>query len=115
MQAGIGNVVAGFLFFICTSAIMGGFRAPIIFGATWALATVAVAAAKTFWTWWNRSNERRVVRVRTEPSRSVSESLEKAADTVVFHSALIVALAVCYVKSKMQARRQRPEDETPLL
>ena len=94
---------------------MGGFGAPIIFGGTWALTTVAVAAAKNFWTWWNSPNERRLVRVQTESFRTVSESLDKTAETVIFHSAVIVAFAVYYVKSWMQARRQRPEDETSLL
>lgn len=95
--------------------MMGGYGAAIIFGGTWALVTVAMAAAKKYWRRWNSPNERRLVRIQTVPTRTVFQSLDRAADTFIFSSAVVAGLVVYYVRSWMQTRRPRPDEETPLL
>lgn len=85
--------------------MMGGYGAPIIFGGTWILVTICVAAAKNAWSRWNSPHERRLVRMPTVPSNDILKSLGKSTDNIIFGSAMALALIVYYVKSWRQARR----------
>lgn len=54
-QAGIGSVIAGSGFAILTSAAMGEYRVPLVFGGVWFTGTTLVTGIAAFNQWYGSS------------------------------------------------------------
>ncbi|EDU51537.1 hypothetical protein PtrSN002B_009322 [Pyrenophora tritici-repentis] len=97
LQAGIGNVVAGSLFATCTSAMMGGSGAVIIFGGI-GIGTFATVggglAARRRW-----KSQRESALVKRSHTRTFSETSAKAMDDAIFWTICASAYVVYYMKS----------------
>ncbi|EUC47385.1 hypothetical protein COCMIDRAFT_24708 [Bipolaris oryzae ATCC 44560] len=110
IQAGIGNVVAHSLFATCTSAMMGGYGAPIIFGGVWALASVATAALESAWKRWNSHKDRRLILMPRAPLKDFSKQVKDAAENFMIGSMLVAAYVTYRIKSWLQSRRRSESD-----
>ncbi|KAK1911801.1 hypothetical protein P3342_013106 [Pyrenophora teres f. teres] len=97
IQAGIGNVVAGSLFATCTSAMMGGSGALIIFGGVGVGTFATIAVALTAWRRFKSQRERTLVKTRNPTT--LSDTSGKAVDNAIFWTICAAAAAVYYMKS----------------
>ena len=84
MHADIGSVVAGSVFAMCTSAMMGGYGAVIIFGGVWALSTALVVLVAAMRKRWESHHERAFVPLDLAAPKSASEIAKQAASDAVF-------------------------------
>jgi len=99
MHAGIGSVVAGSVFATCTSAMMGGHGAAIIFGGVWATSTALVILVAAMRQRRKSHHERALVPRDLATSKSASEIAKQAASDAVFRSMVAGAYAVYRYKS----------------
>ncbi|CAA9966358.1 Ifi-6-16 multi-domain protein [Pyrenophora teres f. maculata] len=105
IQAGIGNVVAGSLFATCTSAMMGGSGALIIFGGVGVGTFATVAVALTAWRGFKSQRERALVKTRNPTTHSNTSG--KAVDNAIFWTICAAAAAVYYMKSWWRGNSSR--------
>ena len=104
MQAGIGNVVAGSVFATCTSAMMGGYGARIIFGGLWGITAALVIVVERVWKrWMVRSQQALVPLYITVPTSAIKIG-QQAAYAAVFYSMCAAAYVVYRFKSWQQGR-----------
>ncbi|RYN42034.1 hypothetical protein AA0112_g1811 [Alternaria arborescens] len=99
IQADIGNVVAGSIFATCTSAMMGGYGAPIVFGGVWFGSTVFMASLAVAWKRWRGRSQRVIVRSRSDSPKTSAEEAKQAASDAVFWTMCAAAYVVYRVKS----------------
>ena len=111
MHAGIGSVVAGSVFTTCTSAMMGGYGAVIIFGGVWAISTVSLILVAAMRKRWKSHHERALVPRDLATSKSASEIAKQAASDAVFWSMVAVAYAVYRFKSWYRGRGEGTQEE----
>ncbi|KAI4917708.1 hypothetical protein J4E85_009800 [Alternaria conjuncta] len=111
MHAGIGSVVAGSVFATCTSAMMGGYGAAIIFGGVWAISIALVGLVAAMRKCWKSHHERALVSRNSATSMSASEIARQAASDAVFWSMVAVAYAVYRFKSWYQRRGEGAEED----
>ena len=104
MHAGIGSAVAGSVFATCTSAMMGGYGAAIIFGGVWAISTALVILVAAMRKHWKSHHERALVPRDLATSKSASEIVKQAASDAVFWSMVAAAYAVYKYKSWYRGR-----------
>ncbi|CAN9222043.1 unnamed protein product [Alternaria alternata] len=79
IQAGIGNVVAGSIFATCTSAMMGGSGALIVFGGVWLGSTVFMASLAVAWKRWRDRSQLAMVLSRSDSPKTAAEEVKQAA------------------------------------
>ncbi|KAI4612865.1 hypothetical protein J4E80_006920 [Alternaria sp. BMP 0032] len=111
MHAGIGSVVAGSVFATCTSAMMGGYGAVIIFGGVWAISTALVISVAVMRKRWKSHHERALVPQYLATSKSASEIAKQAASDAVFWGIVAVAYAVHRFKSWYRERGEETREE----
>ena len=99
MHAGIGSVVAGSVFATCTSAMMGGYGAVIIFGGVWAMSTVSVILFAAVQNHRESRHERALVPQILPTPKSASEIAKQAASEAVFWGMVAAAYVVYRFKS----------------
>ncbi|KAI4698323.1 uncharacterized protein J4E84_001459 [Alternaria hordeiaustralica] len=104
MQAGIGNVVAGSVFATCTSAMMGGYGAPIIFGGLWGIITALVIVVERVWKRWSDRSQQALVPLYVAVPTSAFKVGKQAAYAAVFYSMCAAAYVVYRFKSWQQGR-----------
>ncbi|KAI4648389.1 uncharacterized protein J4E79_010011 [Alternaria viburni] len=104
MQAGIGNVVAGSVFATFTSAMMGGYGAPVIFGGLWGITAALVIVVERVWKrWMGRSQQALVPLYITVPTSAIKIG-KQAAYAAVFYSMCAAAYVVYRFKSWQRGR-----------
>ncbi|CAN9165287.1 unnamed protein product [Alternaria alternata] len=99
IQAGIGNVVAGSIFATCTSAMMGGSGALIVFGGVWLGSTVFMASLVVAWKRWRDRSQLAMVLSRSDSPKTAAEEVKQAASDAVFWTMCAAAYVVYRVKS----------------
>jgi len=104
MHAGIGSAVAGSVLATCTSAMMGGYGAAIIFGGVWAISTALVVVLAAVQKHRNSRHERALVPRDTPTPMSASEIPKQAAPDAVFWSMVVAAYTVYRYKSWYRGR-----------
>jgi hypothetical protein len=97
-HAGVGNVVVHSLFVTFTSAMVGGYGAPIIFGGIWLVSTIAVAVLGAASRRWKGQRERALVRMGACKPRTGTELLRQAAGYAYYSTILITAYTVHHLR-----------------